>query len=275
MILGGDLARAGRLGRRVQVRVGSPLHQAGCGRVPGWTPNGERSKEPARLQSARILRSTIILDALTLPWDSPPAQRTLVMRRMMCWSSRQVGRQPAGRVPETVTQPKRARGDLPPVHHHSRHMLRRQGTGQRGQELAELGIAVVLLMIVALGLLQFGHAWMVLNMITHAARDGARLAASWVDRGACEQINNDTQIKQAVNHRIATVTAETFDVQVSQNPPVTSASPPCAPPGTTPTVTVTVDGCVTYPFNILKFSSGGCASGFKVHRTVSFADEFR
>ena len=151
----------------------------------------------------------------------------------------------------------------------------RQGTDQRGQELTELGIAIVLLMTVALGLLQFGHAWMVLNMITHAARDGARLAASWVDRGACEQINNDAQIRQAVNDRIATVTAETFDVQVSQNPPVTSGSPPCAPPGATPTVTVTVDGCVTYLFNILKFSSGGCASGFKVHRTVSFVDEFR
>ncbi len=166
MILGGDLARAGRLGRRVQVRVGSPLRQAGCGRVPGWTPNGERSKEPARLQSARIVRSTIILDTLTLPWDSPPAQRTLVMRRMMCWSSRQVGRQPAGRVPEIVTQPKRARGDLPPVHHDSRHMLMRQGTDQRGQELTELGITVVLLTTVALGLLQIGHAWMMLNSST-------------------------------------------------------------------------------------------------------------
>jgi len=48
----------------------------------------------------------------------------------------------------------------------------RQRRNQRGQELAELGITIVPLMIVALGVLQFGSAWMVLNMVTHAARDG-------------------------------------------------------------------------------------------------------
>ena len=151
----------------------------------------------------------------------------------------------------------------------------RQRRNQRGQELAELGITIVLLMIVALGVLQFGSAWMVLNMVTHAARDGARLASSWADRGACQQINSDTQIRQAVNDRIATVSAVQFTVTVGQNPPVTSSSPPCANPGSTPSVTVNVNGCVPYLFNIVGLSSGGCTGGFKVNRTVTFADDLR
>ena len=153
----------------------------------------------------------------------------------------------------------------------------RQRANQRGQELVELGITIVLLMTVALGVLQFGYAWMVLNMATHAARDGARLAASWVSRDGCAKITNDQPIKDAVNARIATVSVQTFTVTVAQNPgPITTSAPPCSPaPGTTPTVTVNVNGCVPYLFNILGLSSGGCTGGFKVNRTVSFADERR
>ena len=151
----------------------------------------------------------------------------------------------------------------------------RQRRSQRGQELIELAITIVLFATLALGVLMFGHAFMVVNMVTHAARDGARLASSWADRGACQQINSDTQIKQAVNDRIATVTAVQFTVTVGQNPPVTASSPPCANPGSTPSVTVNVNGCVSYLFNILGLSSGGCTGGFKVNRTVTFADDLR
>ena len=151
----------------------------------------------------------------------------------------------------------------------------RQRRSQRGQELVELAITIVLFATLALGVLMFGHAFMVVNMVTHAARDGARLASSWADRGACQQINSDTQIKQAVNDRIATVTAVQFTVTVGQNPPVTSSSPPCANPGSTPSVTVNVNGCVPYLFNIVGLSSGGCTGGFKVNRTVTFADDLR
>ena len=82
----------------------------------------------------------------------------------------------------------------------------RQRRDQRGQELTELGITI-LLMSVALGVIQFGSAWMVLNMVTHAARDGARVAASWVNRDGCQGITNKQPIIDAVNARIATVTA--------------------------------------------------------------------
>ena len=48
---------------------------------------------------------------------------------------------------------------------------------------------------------------MVLNMVRHAARDGARVAASWVNRDGCQGITNKQPIIDAVNARIATVTA--------------------------------------------------------------------
>ena len=152
----------------------------------------------------------------------------------------------------------------------------RQRRNERGQELAELGIAIVVFMLLVGGVMQFGHAFMVANMITHAARDGARLAASWQSRGLCGQITNDADIKAAVSKGVATVSAESFQVTVTQDPPVSAgAAPPCPAAGPTPTVTVNVNGCVPYLFNILGFSSAGCSGGFKVNRDVTFADELR
>jgi TadE-like protein len=144
-----------------------------------------------------------------------------------------------------------------------------------GQELVEFGIVVVLFMTLVLGVLMFGQAWMVLNAVTHAARDGARIAASWADRGACQQINSVDQIRQAVNDRIAAVTAQTFTVTVTQDPPNTAPSPPCDNPGSIPTVQVNVNGCIPYLFNVLGFGSADCPGGFTVNRTVTFPDELR
>ena len=45
--------------------------------------------------------------------------------------------------------------------------------------MIELGIVVVVFAMLTMGAVQFGYAFMVLNMITHAARDGAHTAASW------------------------------------------------------------------------------------------------
>ena len=49
--------------------------------------------------------------------------------------------------------------------------------GRRGQALAEMGIVVLLLVVMLFGIIEFGRMFMVANMITHAARDGARFAA--------------------------------------------------------------------------------------------------
>ena len=147
---------------------------------------------------------------------------------------------------------------------------------QRGQALAETGIVLVVFILLVGGVMQFGHAFMVANMITHAARDGARLAASWQSRGGCGQLTNTSAIEAQVRSTIATVTAEMFTVTVGQTPAVSPLTPPCTT-AATPTVTVNVSGCVPYLFNILGLGSA-CPSGdkgFQVNRTVTFDDELR
>jgi hypothetical protein len=151
----------------------------------------------------------------------------------------------------------------------------RSGTGDRGQALIEFGVVVVLFVTLVLGVVTFGHAFMVMNMITHAARDGARIAATWPERGNCGVLTNTDPIRQKVKDEIETVSGETFHVAVSQNPPP-PADKPCGAP-TTPTVQVNVQGCVAYVFPILPKNIGtACPSGrvgFAVNRTVVFHDE--
>lgn len=48
---------------------------------------------------------------------------------------------------------------------------------QRGQNLVEFAIIVVLLLSLVLGIIEFGRAWMTFQVITNASREGARLAA--------------------------------------------------------------------------------------------------
>ena len=53
----------------------------------------------------------------------------------------------------------------------------RTTTRERGQAIAEMGLVVLLFVVLTLGIIDFGRMLMVLNVITHAARDGARIAA--------------------------------------------------------------------------------------------------
>ena len=159
--------------------------------------------------------------------------------------------------------------------------MRTRETREKGQELVEVGLAMGVLILMVGGIVQFGHAFMVQNMVTHAARDGARLAATWADRGVCQQLQNTSAIETSVRDRIASVMGSTFandttnlHVNIAQAP-TPSAGAPCTAPTTTPTVTVTVNGCVPYLFNMLGFSIGGCANGFRLNRPVTFDDELR
>ena len=137
-------------------------------------------------------------------------------------------------------------------------------------------MSIVLFFGIVLALLTFGHAFMVVNMITHAARDGARLAATWPTRGSCKVLTSTIAISDKVKSEIATVVRGTFTITVSQDPqPAPDA--PCGPTPLTPTVQVNVSGCVPYLFPILPQRLGTpCPDGqlgFAVNRTVVFRDE--
>src|SRR2546428_5767153 len=105
----------------------------------------------------------------------------------------------------------------------------RQTKKERGQALIEAALSILLFFGITLALVTFGHAFMVVNMITHAARDGARLAATWPNRGACNAITTYGSIQSTVQAEIATVTAGSFSVAVEQVPSQTGLTPPnCA-----------------------------------------------
>ena len=136
-------------------------------------------------------------------------------------------------------------------------MARTARRHDHGQALAEMGFVIVLLVMLVMGLMEFGRAWMVANMITHAARDGARAAATFAARNADCSIQDTSGIESRVIDQIAAVmdTATISGVDVTQT---VSAG--------IPVVEVQVTGTVPYMFNLV-------ASEFAVARTVTFRDE--
>jgi len=146
---------------------------------------------------------------------------------------------------------------------------------ERGQALVELPLALVLLVLLMMGIIEFGRAWMVISMLTHAARDGARAAAvlSQTNRGSCGSISSSygpiagaagTGLVKTEIGNVIDTTALT--VSISQTPAPGSA--PCAAPATVPMVTVTISGSVPYVFNLV-------GSSFSLNRSVTFRDEGR
>jgi Flp pilus assembly protein TadG len=121
-----------------------------------------------------------------------------------------------------------------------------------------MAFVVVLLVTLVMGTIEFGRAWMIENMITHAARDGARIAATAQGRGTGGTLTNAASIKTQVLNDISNVTATTgLTVSVTQ-PTISSI----------PMVQVQVTGTVPYLFNLV-------GTSFTVNRTATFRDEGR
>jgi Flp pilus assembly protein TadG len=130
--------------------------------------------------------------------------------------------------------------------------------GQRGQALVEMGMVVALFVALVVGTIEFGRAWMIANMITHAARDGARIGATAQGRGAGGTITSTSSIQTQVLDDIRNVTPTTgLTVNVTQ--PTISGIP---------MVQVRVTGTVPYLFNLV-------GTSFAVDRTATFRDEGR
>jgi Flp pilus assembly protein TadG len=165
---------------------------------------------------------------------------------------------------------------------------------ERGQSLVETALILIPLVLLAFGIVQFGYAFVQLEMIANAARDGARTAAAFPQRDGCGCLRAaDTASVQAaatasppgiVLGEIANVmdtsgmtvavdqlTNGTVQALCSGGCPCGSGG--CTPVGSTPpTVRVTVSGDVQYLFRL---SLWGVGSGFHVNRQVAFRDELR
>jgi Flp pilus assembly protein TadG len=64
-----------------------------------------------------------------------------------------------------------------------RELSRTAGNSEhrRGQALVEAAMVLPLLLLVLVGIMEIGRAWNIRQVVTHAAREGARAAAVWHD----------------------------------------------------------------------------------------------
>lgn len=143
-------------------------------------------------------------------------------------------------------------------------MILRRRERARGQALAELGIVIVLFVFLGLGIIEFGRAWMIINMVTHAARDGARAAAALPpsSRDSSGKVTAWAPIETAVEDYIQDNTGQTM----------TATGNSTADVGGVPMVAVQVEGQVDWLFFHTPLGFG---STFEVNRIVSFRDEGR
>ena len=133
----------------------------------------------------------------------------------------------------------------------------------RGQALVETGIVIVLLCTLVMGIIEFGRAFLIANMITNAAREAARAAAVVPTnlRDSAGTILDVSGIKQLVYDTL-TGTVDTSAI--------TSVDVMQATTSGIPTVAVTVHGLVPFVFNL-----PGVGESFTVNRSVTFRDEGR
>jgi len=104
--------------------------------------------------------------------------------------------------------------------------------GERGASAVEFGLIIPILLILVLGIIEFGHAFQVQGTLSAAAREGARAMALRNDQG---------QAKSAVRQAASALDPDITDAQIS-------ISPAACPTGVTTTnVRLTID----YPMPFL------------------------
>ena len=142
--------------------------------------------------------------------------------------------------------------------------LRAHRSRTRGQALAELGIVIVLFVFMGLGIVEFGRAWMIMNLVTHATRDGARAAAALPasSRDGSGFVNNWGPIETSVETQIEQGTGLTMTATGISN----------ADTAGVPMLAMRVQGDVDWLFFHTPFGFG---PSFGVDRTVTFRDEGR
>jgi Flp pilus assembly protein TadG len=103
--------------------------------------------------------------------------------------------------------------------------------GERGASAVEFGLMLPILLILVLGIMEFGHAFQVQGTLSAAAREGARAMA----------LRNDTaQAKDAVRQAASALDPDITDAQIS-------ISAVCPTSATTQNVRLTI----TYPMPML------------------------
>lgn len=107
------------------------------------------------------------------------------------------------------------------------HLLKRLGRETHGQEIAEAALVLPIAFLILLAILWFGRAYNVYSTVTHAAAEGARVAAT----PTCAICTNLPQSDLAVFNQIAAIMrADNLDTNQIQPyaPPAYATLPPGA-----------------------------------------------
>jgi len=126
--------------------------------------------------------------------------------------------------------------------------MRRRGPlrGARGQSLAELALALPILLALLVGIFEFGRAWNVRQVLTAAAREGARLA---VIPGA-----DQTVVESDIDARLTAAGLDPDDV-------TTSIVGMGAGTGSETTVTLTTGYTFVFLGPVVSLIGGGSTGG--------------
>ena len=83
-------------------------------------------------------------------------------------------------------------------------MIRRNKHARRGAAMVEMALVLPLFLMLVLGIIEFGRAMMVANLVTNAAREGARMAV--LDGSTNTDVNNAvvTFLQSAIGQGIST-----------------------------------------------------------------------
>lgn len=148
-------------------------------------------------------------------------------------------------------------------------MMRTNPAGRarvRGQALVETAIVILLILSMSMAIIDFGRMLMLLNMVTSATRDAARVAAAvnHADRTTAGVPCDEGAIKDIVVNQLADVGLTLdpdADVEITQDAGNPAANVPA---------TITVTTSIAIPW-IALFNFVG--TDLQVSRSVTFKDE--
>ena len=144
-------------------------------------------------------------------------------------------------------------------------LMRRRLRGERGQALIEMALTLPLLLLICVGIFEFGRAYQTWEVLTNAAREGARVAV--LPTGGPDAV--DARVREYLS--MGGLTSDST-VQVDVNP----ASVSIGAAGTSSASQVVV----TYPFSFFVLnpiadlvSSNSLASAMLLSASVTMRNE--
>lgn len=121
--------------------------------------------------------------------------------------------------------------------------LRTFGSDERGQALVEFALVLPILLILVVGIIEFGRAWNMHQIITDAAREGARKAA------IADESVTQTQVENTVRTALAGGRIDPSTATITTNGWGAATGDPA-------TITVSVPYRFTFFGPIIEWSTG-------------------